>query len=340
MRVAVTGVTGRIGANVAADLIRRGHEVRGLLCRNDPAAGRVSGLGLDLVEGDLGRIDDVRVALDTCDAVIHLGAAFQAGGPFTPEQYFDINVKGTFHVLEVCREYQHRVKHVVVTSTDATVDKYPPGGFDAPLREDSLPQDVTAWYGYTKTLCEHLADRYLRADRLPVTVLRFAYVWGPGEVLTFPQFRIPYFRGQLAVKSSGEAAAARAALDRAESEGATLVVARDPAGRSWMKHALEIRDILHAYSRLLCHPGALGRTLQLASAEPFAWETVVPHLGRRTGETWVDLRLPITPSHYWYDLSAARNAFGYAPSLTVEQMIDDALDGVDSGSLIPNYSGT
>ena len=53
MRVLVTGVTGRIGANVAAALVAAGHEVRGLVWARDSRTEKVAGLGLDLVEGTL-----------------------------------------------------------------------------------------------------------------------------------------------------------------------------------------------------------------------------------------------------------------------------------------------
>ncbi|MFM7197614.1 MAG: NmrA family NAD(P)-binding protein, partial [Chloroflexota bacterium] len=60
MRVLVTGVTGRIGANVAAALVAAGHEVRGLVWARDARTEKLAGLGLDLVEGTL----TDRVAID------------------------------------------------------------------------------------------------------------------------------------------------------------------------------------------------------------------------------------------------------------------------------------
>src|SRR5207302_1438035 len=116
---------------------------------------------------------------------LHLGAAFQAGGPFTPGQYFDTNVKGTFNILEAALALGDGLRHLIVTSTDATMEKYPPDGIAEPLSEDSLPLSTTGWYGYSKVLTEHLVDRYVRAERLPATIIRFANVWGAGEVLEF-----------------------------------------------------------------------------------------------------------------------------------------------------------
>jgi len=45
----------------------------------------------------------VRRAVDGMEVVYHLGGAFQGGGPFSEQDYFEINVRGTFHMLEAAR---------------------------------------------------------------------------------------------------------------------------------------------------------------------------------------------------------------------------------------------
>ena len=123
---------------------------------------KLSGLDIEFVEGDLSNMEDVRTAVHGVDIIFHLGAAFQAGGPFSSEQYFDINVKGTFNILESSCESKIPIKHLIITSTDATMAKYPEKGILEPISENSLPLSTTDWYGYSKILCEHLANRYYR----------------------------------------------------------------------------------------------------------------------------------------------------------------------------------
>ena len=103
MKILVTGVTGRIGANIARRFVERGDDVRGFVWPGDRATATMSSLGIEILEGDLRSHDDVMNAASGCQGILHLGAAFQAGGPFTPEQYFDINVKGVFNVMESLR---------------------------------------------------------------------------------------------------------------------------------------------------------------------------------------------------------------------------------------------
>ena len=100
MKILVTGITGRVGANIANRFIENGHDVRGFVWPGDRMAENMNRVGAEIVEGDLRSHEDVMSAAAGRDTIFHLGAAFQAGGPFTPEQYFDVNVKGLFNVLE------------------------------------------------------------------------------------------------------------------------------------------------------------------------------------------------------------------------------------------------
>jgi nucleoside-diphosphate-sugar epimerase len=205
------------------------------------------------------------------------------------------------------------------------MDKYPPDGIPEPLREDSLPLSTTGWYGYSKVLTEHLVDRYVRAERLPATVIRFANVWGAGEVLDFPQFHLRTFVRQLESRADPEGQAAFRALRAEDDPHGRLIVACDRSGRPWKKHMLEVRDIVHAYERAVGCAATFGRVYQIASREPFTWDAVVPYISERTGIPSTRASLPMPPTFYEYDLSAARRDFGYDPVLTVREMVDEAV---------------
>ena len=95
MKILITGITGRIGANVAAKLRTEGHDIRGLVWPKDPRIEKLEPLGIELIEGSLTSVDDVNGVVEGVDAIYHLGAAFQGGGPFSENDYFDINIRGT-----------------------------------------------------------------------------------------------------------------------------------------------------------------------------------------------------------------------------------------------------
>src|SRR5437867_2312330 len=129
------------------------------------------------------------------EVVYHLGAAFQAGGPFSVEDYFETNVRGTFLMLEAARA-QPGLRQFLFASTDAVYDKYPPGGLGEPIREDTMPRRPRGWYSLSKAMGEELCQGYWRSYDLPVTVLRFSLVVGPGEILEFPQFYLSRMKDQ------------------------------------------------------------------------------------------------------------------------------------------------
>ena len=325
MNILVTGITGRIGANIARHFLAGGHRVRGLVWPGDRQPEKLRQVGAELVEGDLVCGADLASAAAGCDAILHLGAAFQAGGPFTPEQFFDTNIKGTFNVLEAASGLGDSLTHLIVASTDAIMHKYPEEGTAEPLRIDTLPLDATSWYGYSKIVTEHLVDRYVRHEQLRATVFRFSYVWGAGELLAFPQFHLRTFIGQLESSSDPEAPAVLEAMRDAYKGEPHLVVARDRKGRPWKKHTLEVREIVHACDRALGNPRTFGKVYQLGSSRPITWDTVVPCLAARLGAPYSTFDLPLTPTFYEHDLSPSRRDFGYDPQVSVEAMIEDAI---------------
>ena len=123
MDILITGITGRIGANLAAKLLDEGHEVRGLVWPQDPRTEKLESLDLELVDGSLTNQEDVERAAQDMDCIYHLGAAFQGGGPFTENDYFEINMRGTFNILEAARK---RPSQLIFASTDAVLEKYLP----------------------------------------------------------------------------------------------------------------------------------------------------------------------------------------------------------------------
>jgi UDP-glucose 4-epimerase len=332
MRILMTGATGRIGANVGRRMIRNGHSLLGFTVPDDPQASKLASIGADVVEGNLESLEDVRRAMADVDAVFHLGAAFQAGGPFTPEQYMQINVQGTFNVFEAARERAGAIQHVVFSSTDATLDKYPPEGNPEVLNEQSLSQTQTDWYGFTKILGERMADRYVRADGLPITVFRFPWVWGAGEFLDFPHFRLSFFLESFRGRNDPTARQTLATLQALDAGDDPLVIALDANGRTWKKHTLDVRDIVQAFERVLGVEQAFGGVYQLGGPEPFTWREAVPVVAEALDHRVVEARLAgMPPTFYEFDLSAARRDFGYQPEHHWRSTLAEAVRFVRSG---------
>ena len=312
MRVLVTGVTGRIGANVAAALVAAGHEVRGLVWARDARTEKLTGLGLDLVEGTLTDRAVIDRAVEGVQAIFHLGGAFQGGGPFTAEEYFDINVRGTFNILEASRTLAN-LDVLAIASTDAVYDKYVPGGIAVPINED-VPARPSSLYAVTKAQAETLGLGYARSFGMPVVALRFALVLGAGEFATFPQFFATSLRAQRG---------ATLHLPEATPDHA-LVALRTPEGRPWRKHVVDVRDIVGACLACLGRPTAHGHAIQLAAPCAFTWDEVIPDLASLLGRPWVTAVDDGIPTDYSFDLHRCRTLLGYEPIIDTARMVADA----------------
>ena len=137
--------------------------------------------------------------------------------------------------------------------------------------------------------------------------------------------------------------AGRATYERLQAEdardngGQRLIVARDASGRPWKKHNIEVRDIVHAYEKIIGNPNTFGSVYQIGAKEPFTWDVLIPYMSEKTGIPYSVVDLAMAPNYYEYDLSAARNDFGYDPQLSVFDMVDEAVryNEEGGGGIIP-----
>lgn len=328
MHVLITGISGRIGANVAKTLAAAGHTIRGLVWARDRRSGKLAGLSAELVEGDLTDPAAVDAAVDGVDAICHLGAAFQGGGPFTNEEYFEINVRGTFNILEAALRRGDALRHFIFASSDAIYDKYLPNGVPEPIREDYFPVQPRGFYALTKQLGEDLCMGYWHNHDLPVTIFRFALTVAGDEILDWRQFYLDHWQQVYTDLPGAEAEAVRKHLAAAAAEHGPrcLVLARDENGRSYRKHIADVHDIVAGFSAALGKEAALGEVFQLAAPRSFTWEEAVPYLAEQLDLPWVDVRLAgHVPTYYAFDISKGRELLDYAPTYDIIRMIDEGM---------------
>lgn len=172
-RVLVTGGAGFVGATLVRQLVGRGHAVRVLdnYTTGDPA--HLAGVDTELVEGDIRDVAGLDAALAGIDAIIHLAAAGSVVKSVEdPVTNFEVNVLGTFRVLDAAR--RAGVQRVVQASTGGALI----GDATPPVDERSLPKPISP-YGASKLAGEGYAHAFAKAYGLPTVALRFANVYGP-----------------------------------------------------------------------------------------------------------------------------------------------------------------
>jgi len=171
--ILVTGGCGFVGANLVPMLEERGYEVRILdnLSKGNP--GFIKSDKVDIHIGDIRNSDEVKSALKDIDGVIHLAAyGSVVESVEKPEENFDINVRGTFNLLNECKNAG--VKKFIFSSTGGALI----GNATPPVNEDSLPRPISP-YGSSKLCCEAYCSSFAESYDMNITALRFANVIGP-----------------------------------------------------------------------------------------------------------------------------------------------------------------
>jgi nucleoside-diphosphate-sugar epimerase len=273
-RFLVTGVTGRVGSTLAATLLSRGHEVRGLVAPGDPARGKLQLLpDLEIIEADLGDRDGVEAAVAGVDAVLHMAAKLiRRNEPV--DSYFDTNTMGTIRLVNAAA--RTGVKRFVHASTDGAYDFF--ATRSGPITEDE-PQQPCDYYGTSKTLAEEAVRGIARQWDLPYTILRFASVVAPNEVLGC--FRRSYAGAFLGLSRHGrdthlwqlfegwpDPESSVADIDPA---GDPAVVVADRHGNPWAIHLTDVRDAVTGVLLAVENPVAVGETFHIVGPASTPW---------------------------------------------------------------------
>jgi UDP-glucose 4-epimerase len=165
MRVLVVGAGGNLGRVVVPALMEAGHTAR-------LADARALEAEQEFVRVDVRSPEQVRRAMRGVDAVVHAAALHGIHlERWPPQDFWQVNVTGTFNVLEAAREAG--VRRLVLCSTMAVYGQSaePPGDAWAVVSDNSptLPTDV---YGMSKWLCEQLGRYYARHWGIGTVALR------------------------------------------------------------------------------------------------------------------------------------------------------------------------
>ena len=283
MKVLVSGVTGRVGKRLAAALIERGDEVRGLVLPEDSGAAAVQALGVECLEGNLRDSEVATMAVADVDVVVHLGAAMLWGSNEHNQALFEDNLRGTFNLANAAAARGGLHRFVLASS-----DEVYPSLFARYLPiDENHPTKPYSFYGLTKVAGEELLHYYHRAEDLPIAIARFALVAQPWET-TRPGGWLGRFLflepmlGMIEFRAGREAADQVAQLNKGNN---TLLLARDAEGQPYMFHFCDVRDIVQGLQLLIDEPAAVGEAFNLSGPAPFSYDTVIPYLAERAGKT-------------------------------------------------------
>jgi dihydroflavonol-4-reductase len=193
-KVAVTGASGHIGANLVRELIDRGYEVVTLVMQSSLA---LEELDVVKVRGDVLNGQSLRRAFKGVDHVYHLAAHISIQ-PNEKAKLDSVNIEGTRNVIEACRS--EGVSTLIYFSTIHALDQSSPGlEVDEDNELISRGQGSGRDYDHSKASAEKLV-RDTSGGSLSTRIIYPTAVIGPNDfklslfgqaILKMAQGRLP-----------------------------------------------------------------------------------------------------------------------------------------------------
>lgn len=176
--VCVIGGAGFIGSHVVDELLTR--DVKQVIVYDNFCRGSVDNLSGALRDprvrifeagGDILQSDVLSSAVGESQLVVHLAALWLLQCHEYPRAAFDVNVRGTFNVIEACRD--HAIERLVYSSSASVYGD----AVELPMTE-SHPFNNKTFYGATKIAGEAMVTAFGDRYGLSTAMLRYMNVYG------------------------------------------------------------------------------------------------------------------------------------------------------------------
>jgi len=317
MKAFVTGGGGFLGKAIVKLLRARGDEVRSFSRNPHPD---LTEMGVEHCRGELGDAEAVKRAVKGCDIVFHVAAKAGVWGPY--EEFYQANVLGTKHVIDACRQFG--IKRLVYTSSPSVVFD----GSDMEGVDESVPypEHFEAFYPQTKAEAEQLV---LQANdqTLATVALRPHLIWGPEDNHLVPRILERGAKGALRKLGSRECLVDTLYIDNAAlahlQAADHLDVGSAVAGKAYFLSQGEPLPIWDVVNRILGAGGLAPVTRTISPSLAYKIGAILEKvygLLNLKGEPRMTrfVAKELSTSH-WFDLSAAKNDFGYQPEVTFDE---------------------
>ena len=308
-KVLITGGSGKIGRKVIPQLLGAGYELRAIQLPDEP----VEAEGVETVTGTVSDERLVEEAIEGMDAVIHLANVKE-----NRETFIDVNVRGTFYLLDAAMRCGH-IKQFIQAGSDARAGIYYHRQ-PVPISESHRHSGYPGYYPLSKVLEETMVEQYIIMYSLPATALRFSWVFDEDDIIAHATLREPGFGVPIweELATTGEQ---KAYFEKAEDAVACML---NSDGSPSIRHIVGIKDVVQAIMLAIDNPVTLGEAFNVSGPAPISYRIMADYMADK-------LDLPVVEftnlefHNFCIDLSKSRSVLGYKPEYVIFKIVDDAV---------------
>jgi dihydroflavonol-4-reductase len=326
--ILVTGAAGFTGRALALRLAREGYRVRGTVRPDgNQDIKELEAAGIEVVQADIGNVDDCKRITQDCGYVFHIAALFRRAN-VPDKEYYRINRDATQHLLDTA--VAAGVEKVIHCSTIGVC-----GHIANPPANEETPYNPGDIYQITKMEGEKLALEAFRSGKIRGTVIRPASIYGPGDLRLLKLFRM-IARKRFLIIGSGKPTFHTIYIDdlvegfilgmeTEAADGGVFIIAsaKYVPLNDLFKIIAGALGVKPPWLRIPAWPIQLLGTIVEKICIPLG---VAPPIYRRRVDFFTKSRA--------FDISKAENVLGYAPCVSLEEGIQRTADWYRSEGLL------
>lgn len=306
--LAVFGGSGKLGQALIQHFQAQGLGIRALVHRTPIALP-----GVESIPGDVRHLADVQAVCAGADGVLCLATMKE-----DPETFFDVSLKGTFNILEACRD--SAVKQLILAGGDAAcgIWFYP---HPVPIDEQHPLMAYPGYYAFSKVMEEVMFQQYHIQYGVPTCTLRMSWIFEKADVLNHLSLR----NLNPAEKGHGWDDYLTDELRAVIAAGGNRVpVLVNGEGVPYTRHIVHLDDVVQAFELALGNHAAIGETFNIAAPRAFRYDEAAAYLAPKVGLETAEI---VASGYHSFEINVnkARDVLGYAPQYDIFGIIDAAL---------------
>lgn len=300
MKALVTGGAGFIGSNLVKQLLEDGHNVTVLDNLSSGYRSNIETIGdVHFIEGDIRDDSAVDKAVKGAEVVFHLAASVGNKRSIDhPLIDADINVMGTLKILEAAR--REGVRKIVASSSAGIFGELKV----LPIKEDH-PVEPDTPYGSSKLCMEKECLAYSKLYDIEAVCLRYFNVYGPNQRFDAYGNVIPIF-----------------VFKMLKSEPLTVF-----GDGEQTRDFINVRDVVQANIKAAMARGVSG-AFNTGSGSRISINSLIDLIRKNSDMKPYVIHGAPRPGdvrHSLADISAARESFGFSPTVTMEDGLREYL---------------